>query len=428
MVELSEMLPSVDLVRVIAELDRAAVNSEERLGAIAACERVLSWMTALQNDLLVDADRDYDPTVFGFDAGSAARWYGEQVGMALGISGSAAQRRMNQAITLTEKRPNVTSALRVGAITVHHARVTAVNVNVLDTEIAQAVDAAVMTDTDWRTPSQLEKAFRQTILALDPAGPAKRNEEAKRGRRTSMRPEPDGMCSYWALLSAEQGQAVDKAVEAHARSSSATNTPGDCRTLDERRADALVDLVTRQPGEGSTSPTSHGQHPQIHITVSWSTVIGLDHAPADLTGYGPIDATTARRIAFQPHSVWRRLLVDPASGRLLDYGHDTYSPPQDLQDFVIVYAASPTSHVSSRSSDTTDTAAAGTSTGRLTGRSHHRLKHEGGWRHDRAPDTDDSIWTDPDGRTHIKPATKLPTPVPVEPPRPSDDDLGDPPF
>ena len=191
MVELSEMLPSVDLVRLLAGLDRAALTSEDRLDAIAAWERVLSWATAQQNDLLVDADRDYDPTVFGFQAGSAARWYGEQVGTALGISGSSAQRRMNQAVTLAEKLPNVTSALRVGAITVHHARVAAVNVNVLDTQIAQAVDAAVMTDQDWRTPSQLEKALRQTILELDPAGAARRHEEAKRGRRTSLRPEPD---------------------------------------------------------------------------------------------------------------------------------------------------------------------------------------------------------------------------------------------
>ncbi len=38
------------------------------------------------------------------------------------------------------------------------------------------------------------------------------------------------------------------------------------------------------------------------------------------------------------------------------------------------------------------------------------LVHEAGCRHDRDPATGDSIWTDPDGRTHVRPATTLPTP------------------
>ena len=63
-----------------------------------------------------------------------------------------------------------------------------------------------------------------------------------------------------------------------------------------------------------------------------STLIGEDEHPGELEGYGPITAETARRIAA--HGTWRRMLTDPASGMLLDYGTTRYTPPVDLLDHV----------------------------------------------------------------------------------------------
>jgi hypothetical protein len=56
--------------------------------------------------------------------------------------------------------------------------------------------------------------------------------------------------------------------------------------------------------------------------------MGLDELPGELVGYGPIPAPLAREIAAD--GTWRRLLTDPESGRLLDYGHRTYTPPAGL--------------------------------------------------------------------------------------------------
>ena len=72
--------------------------------------------------------------------------------------------------------------------------------------------------------------------------------------------------------------------------------------------------------------------PHIQVTVSWTTLAGLDDLPAMLAGYGPITAEQARALAAD--GVWRRLLTDPASGVLLDYGRDVRRPPQALQDHV----------------------------------------------------------------------------------------------
>jgi hypothetical protein len=68
----------------------------------------------------------------------------------------------------------------------------------------------------------------------------------------------------------------------------------------------------------------------IQITISLETLLGLDQNAADLTGYGPISAHIARDAAFQPGSVWHRLITDPHTGQLLDYGRTTYRPPTAL--------------------------------------------------------------------------------------------------
>ncbi|HEY2765790.1 MAG TPA: DUF222 domain-containing protein [Pseudonocardiaceae bacterium] len=60
--------------------------------------------------------------------------------------------------------------------------------------------------------------------------------------------------------------------------------------------------------------------------------MGLDEQPGELVGHGPIPAALAREIAAE--GTWRRLLTDPASGTLLDYGRTTYTPPAGLADFV----------------------------------------------------------------------------------------------
>ncbi|MCW2526811.1 MAG: endonuclease [Pseudonocardiales bacterium] len=69
--------------------------------------------------------------------------------------------------------------------------------------------------------------------------------------------------------------------------------------------------------------------------MSLSTLLGLDQQPADLAGYGPITADTARDLASHTDATWRRLVTDPLTGALLDYGRTTYRPPADLRDFVL---------------------------------------------------------------------------------------------
>ncbi len=54
------------------------------------------------------------------------------------------------------------------------------------------------------------------------------------------KPLADGMAGWWAVLPAAEAVRMDTALDALARSGRAA---GDCRTMDQLRADLLADLV-----------------------------------------------------------------------------------------------------------------------------------------------------------------------------------------
>ncbi|MHA3702176.1 DUF222 domain-containing protein [Jatrophihabitans sp. YIM 134969] len=449
MVAVDEMVPSPDLLRALLALDPLGFDDEERVASVAGWERMIAFCTAHQNDVMAAAYRDHAaPADGGEPDGDAGKWWAEQLGLALGVAGTSAYHRMMQAVTLVEVAPAISAQLRIGAIGVHHARVAANALRVVEPEVGRTVEREVVDDPGWRTPSQLERALQAAIIKHDPEGAKARNRARRRERDVRIRAEADGMCSLWALLPAEQGQAVAKTIDAHARSSKARNAPGDDRTLANCRADALAALLLRplhpttvdtsaepsnepstEPGTDlATAPRMHGQRPEIQVVVGWTTLMGLDDLPGFLHGHGVIDAATVRRIAYDSCATWRRILTDPASGQLLDYGRKTYSPPRNLEDFVIArdqYCRFPTCdrpavtcdldhrHDWDKGCQTREKCLDALC------RRHHRLKHEGGWSHERDPDDNSSIWTDPAGGQHRKPAAKLPIPEP-EP--------GDPPF
>ncbi len=450
--ELVGALSPAEVLSGLVGVDPVGLDRQGLLDLIAEFEQIRSYVQAAQNDVFVAYERLTTPVVGNsFEGESNLRWAAAELGLVLGVSRHQAWHRVTQAVTLAEKLPQTAAAMRAGRIGVLHAATAADRAHNLTVGVAQEVEAAVMAEEGWRTPSQLEKAFAAHVCRVDPDGAAHRARSARRDRGVRLRPAADGMATLSVYTTADDAQAVNARVDALARSSQATNTPGDHRTLSERRVDVLVDLVCGDPGTSgadadgpsggdrstaSMTPTRHGRAPQIHVVVSWSTLVGLDDLPADLTGYGPVDAATGRRLAADPNSVWRRLLVDPLSGRLMDYGTTTYRPPQDLQDFVIArdglcrfpgcdvpavacdldHRQPYGIHGGATDSDNTDPLC----------RHHQRLKHEGGWTHDRDPDTGESVWTTLDGNRYGRPAHVLPHGRPVEPPEPSDP--GPPPF
>jgi hypothetical protein len=109
--------------------------------------------------------------------------------------------------------------------------------------------------------------------------------------------------------------------------SSSDGSPNDCRCGGGNRAARRSEQKRRR-----RLARRHRRTVTVNVTVPLTTLLGLDERPAELEGYGPITAETARRIAA--HGTWRRLLTDPDTGAVLDYGTTRYEPPPDLVEHV----------------------------------------------------------------------------------------------
>jgi hypothetical protein len=247
-------------------------------------------------------------------------------------------------------------------------------------------------------------------------------------------PAPDAMAYLTAYLPAVDAATCMAALDALA---DAAATPGDERTADARRADALTDALRSilESGldlDGTALPTRQRRRPHIQVTIAATTLQGLDDRPGELAGYGAIPASVARAVAQD--GTWRALLVD-AGGQVVATGGTTYRPGADVTGTVVARDATcrfPGCAVPAWRCDLDHVTQfdgsrpAGEQTVRenlhALCRHHHRLKTHAGWTVAREAATGRTTWTTPWGRTYVRdpdlPSGHLgaePSPPPTEP-------------
>jgi hypothetical protein len=262
---------------------------------------------------------------------------------------------------------------------------------------------------------------RPESASSDKAPPRRKR---KQDRRVELIPLEDGMAELHAFLPAVEATRIYRRLDAFARAAA----PGDPRTMDQRRTDVFADLLLGTRSSDSSASVV------VQVTVPATMLMGLDDQPGELAGYGPIPAAVARDIAAG--GTWKRLLTDPESGQLLDYGRSTYRPPAGLADFVRARDHRCVFPGCSRSADACDLdhriryPDGPTSAENLECRCrhHHRLKHEGGWTVEYVNRA--HIWTTPTGHQYIREPEPIaqPQPQPDTKPEPADPNDVPPPF
>ncbi|NIK60684.1 DUF222 domain-containing protein [Kribbella shirazensis] len=108
-----------------------------------------------------------------------------------------------------------------------------------------------------------------------------------------------------------------------------TDRNRDERTAEQRRADVMADVFEQMLHNGldwlgRRLPDQHRRRPHIEVLIPATTLLGMDDDPCELTGYGPIPADMARRIATD--GTWRRLLTDPTNGTVLEASTTRHDP------------------------------------------------------------------------------------------------------
>ncbi len=371
--------------------DPASMDDAALVETIAGFHRLMSWAGARQARLLAEfaGRRPADPSdmLRANEPSVGSRFAPDEIGCALAVSRGWATFLLAQATALAGPLHAVRDAYERGELDAAKVRALYETTLYLDPAQATAVAARVLPKAGGQSLAQLRAALRRAVIAVDPDGAANRHRRARHDRRVTVQAREDGMASLWALLSAPDAYSAYEWLTRLARGLGAA----DSRGMDARRADLLRDLLTGRltvapdtdstdvdllapengdaeqttgetnsdpdqqftdpegdatatpespPGPGASEagsgrmylrPVTPGK-PLIQVVVPYPTLTGQTDEPCELVGYGTLPAELARELAAD--AVWHRLLTDPASGALLDYGRTTYHPPVALADHI----------------------------------------------------------------------------------------------
>ncbi|QKW10831.1 DUF222 domain-containing protein [Streptomyces sp. NA04227] len=235
----------------------------------------------------------------------------EEVACALRLANNTASDRLQTARQLDSKFPTTMNLLGRGEISYLQAKAVADVCETLDPQVAEQVEASVAPKMPFQPAGRTRAALRRAIHQVDPRGAEERHRRRKQERETVCYPREDGMALFGAVLPAEQTARMEAAVDEHA-----AQLAEDGRSLPQRRADALYDLVVHrgttaaralQPirallnPQGSTpgsDPTSSAATPAnstamalpTKLTASAATTATGDKSPALWTPDAAVEA------------------------------------------------------------------------------------------------------------------------------------------
>ena len=417
-IEVAELLrakPGYITLGELIAINPRALSSSGRIDYLSALDRQESWICALKQEALVAIAGEYadeDGGIFGCVDDEER----EDVATALRLSPTTAQNRIDVARVLVGHLPNTISALSTGEISVAHATViaretaTAIR-NGLSEESIFRVEQTALAHAEFHTPGQVASKVKTTIAKLTPEEFEEIVDRARDSRRVSCYPEADGMATVIAILPAEDAQTVMKSIEAFILKRNSEDAPDwSILSADMKRADALTYIASQALSSLADEVQPHRRPITISVAIDLPTLLGLAENPGQLAGYGAIPASVARRLAADGN--WQRFVSDPATGNLLDFGREKYTPPQELVDYLLArdrVCRFPGCRRTGQSSDI-DHAQSWETGGEtnpanlgLLCRRHHRMKTHGGWSLESNPDGS-CLWKSPQGKTFFVPS------------------------
>ena len=350
---LADLTPGPELAAALTATAALALDQKSRIELVGQWERQRSWTDAQAMAALGAAMGDpgeHDRHVIA-DVARTVHLSELSVGTKVALT-----RQVGAGLDGTWE------ALNSGAITGAHLWVLANVTRDTTAEVCTEVEEQVLPPALARgwTPAQLADAARMALLKTDPEDAERRAREAKRTRSdVTFRADEDMMA---ALVARNDAWTARQTMDEINRRADAMRRAGDPRSLGELRAavhaaaflgadpdtglparftdnsadsdlgpDADTDADPESdPGSGGAAAPAARPAKVRHtprrttalLLITLPTLLGGD-APGYLDGYGPITAAMARKIAASDIR-FRRLLLDPATGKPRDLGADSY--------------------------------------------------------------------------------------------------------
>ncbi|MCJ1674647.1 MULTISPECIES: HNH endonuclease signature motif containing protein [unclassified Rathayibacter] len=354
-----------------------------------------------------------------------------ELAVTLGVSEPEVCRRLETAEMLMEHLPLTRALLRDGRILWEVGEAICRTASSLPEASRVALDERATDAAVTMTTTQLRRALSRWREELHEQPLAERHARAKEERAVWVTPNVDGMATLCVHAPAP---AVTGAYDRLRRIARTLRDDGDPRTLQQLSADAAVDLLCDGDIAGTTPDPEHRPDPtfipgvraEVRLTLAASTAVGLDDAPADLDGYGPVPAPIAREL-IRTAASFTRVLTDSETGAVVSVGRTHRVPPPQmrlhlqLRDQTCRFAGCTRPAATSEADHTLEWRNGGeTSLDNLVSlcTSHHHVRHGDQWSYDRVDDQGTLVWTSPTGRRISNRPPPLPGRPPDPPPRP----------
>ncbi len=396
---LDTMEPGHDMACVLSAINVDECTGYDRIRVLKAHEKMRSFYSAqLYQDMTAVVDAvDAEDMSNGLAEESAAA----EVAAALKWTRRTADSEMDLAIDLRDRLPQVWEALIAGDIDVRRAKVLVAGTTHLPVETARTVIDSIIDRAHRYTTGQLQAGLRKLCVEAEPDEAAQRYEAATDRRMVTTQMDEAGTVHLFGHdLPPHRVAAGMKRINDLAKS---LRRPGETRTIDQLRADVLLDLLE---GTGVAADSGRGT---VIIHTTLESLAGLADHPGDLAGYGPVVADIARQLAKeQLDAEWRWVVEDHDTGRPLADGTTRRRPSAEQRRHVETHNPTcihPGCRMPAMESDIDHadpwSHGGSTDTGNLAPlcRHHHRLKGESGWSY-RAVANGDYVFTTPLGHTY----------------------------
>ncbi len=322
--------PSAGTLGALGSLDPLSLPAGLQVDLLVALDRHASWVSALRLRALAAVAGEEPTDEFIEDPFMVVDPVREEVSTALRVSNFAADQSIALTRNLQSKLRRTEELLAAGEISYAHAAAISDECGRLSISEAAQVEQVVLKCAASKTPGQLRRHARRVAARIAPLPIADEVEAEFAKREVRMFSDGGVMATIEAVLPAPDAIAVWNALTACGL---ADTHPHDARTLAHKRADALTAWAHRA-AEDPKLPTHHGRKRlETQVVVDLPTLLCLANHPGELVGFGPIPSSLARQLAAD--SKWRRLVTDPATGHLLDFGRRTYVPPMALREYIV---------------------------------------------------------------------------------------------
>ncbi|NQX17207.1 DUF222 domain-containing protein [Rathayibacter sp. VKM Ac-2857] len=258
-----------------------------------------------------------------------------ELAVAFGLSERDVSRRLETAQMLMEHLPLTRALLRDARILWEVGEAICKTASSLPETSRSALDERAADAALTMTTTQLRRALSRWREELHEQPLAQRHARAREDRAVWVTPDIDGMATLCVYGPAP---AVMGAHDRLRRIARTLRDEGDPRTLQQLSADAAVDLLCDGDIVGTSPNAEHRPDPtfvpgiraEVRLALAASTAVGLDDAPADLDGYGPVPAEIAREL-IRTAASFTRVLTDSDTGAVVSVGRTWRVPPPQMR-------------------------------------------------------------------------------------------------